>query len=238
MEMGQEKISAYFFTEEQQEKVNSIYKSYIENIVPLITTLESIDSEYPIEIANEIRSVFTHLSRCYYFPKMIDIDAQIAAAERHIKRAILDGYKYTCLSHSLFIQDFKDDYRNVDLTFIDSGRFIQELRKKTLSAQSKIDKAKEADTYNVVLEDDLYLTTDDPIFETYCRSICDDDLFEMYQDAYEEYSQCVELIKNSLDEAEFLVMKSARKDRIANWSLIIGIVSFIFGVVTFALSKL
>ena len=88
------------------------------------------------------------------------------------------------------------------------------------------------------MEDDLYLTTDDPIFETYCRSICDDDLFEMYQDAYEEYSQCVELIKNSLDEAEFLVMKSARKDRIANWSLIIGIVSFIFGVVSFALSKL
>lgn len=221
---------------DQQREVNAIYKQYLEDIVPLLSNLEIIDSEYPVEITNEIRAIFTHLSRCYAFPSKVDINAQLKAAERHVKRALLDCYKYTCLSHANFIQNFRTDYRNIDLTLIDAGKFIKELSSKTVSAQERINKAKRADTYNVIIEDDFDITTDDANFEIYCKSICDDDLFSMYQEAYIEYSECVELIKKQYDAIDYLDQKAARIDKTNRWGLIFGIVGSAFGAIGIAVS--
>lgn len=235
MGLEPEKISSYVLTEQQQEKVNDIYKKYLEEIVPLLSNLEVVDSEYPVEITNEIRAIFTHLSRCFAFPTKVDIDAQIKAAERHVKRALLDCYKYTCLSHADSIKAFRNDYHNIDLTLVDSGEFIKTLSKKTVSAQEKINNAKRADTYNVVIDDDFDIKTTDKLFESYCKSICDDDLFSMYQEAYKEYSECVELINKNYDAIDYLVQKSARIDNTNRWGLIVGIIGAIFGAVGIAI---
>lgn len=232
---SEKKINGYVLTEQQQERVNAIYKQYLEDIVPLLSNLEVVDSEYPVEIANEIRAIFTHLSRCYSFPTMVDIDAQIKAAERHVKRALLDCYKYTCLSHADSIKSFRNDYHNIDLTLVNSGKFIKILSEKTVSAQEKINKAKRADTYNVVIDDDFDIKTTDNLFEAYCKSICDDDLFSMYQEAYIEYSECVELITNHYDDIEYLVQKAARIDNTNRWGLIVGIIGAVFGAVGIAI---
>ncbi len=48
---------------EETEKELSIYKAYQEVILPLTIKLEIQDVKYPIEIFNEIRSIFTHLCR-------------------------------------------------------------------------------------------------------------------------------------------------------------------------------
>ncbi len=232
--MGLDEVNnnnAYVLSPDQQNRVNTICKRYLEEIVPLLTNLEIIDLEYPIEITNEIRALFTHLSRCYSFPKTVDIDAQIIAAERHVKRALLDCYKYTCLSHADYIKQFRNDYQDIDLSLVNSGMFISFLREKTVSAQNKIEKAKQADAYSVVITNDLEIKTTDPNFEDYCRSICDDDLFSLYQDAYVDYSQCVEAIKSNQHAVDFLVDKAARIQRINLWGLIVGIAGAIIGLV-------
>lgn len=42
---------------------NEIYEQYQNLILPYIMELEVRDGEYPVEILNEIRAIFTHLSR-------------------------------------------------------------------------------------------------------------------------------------------------------------------------------
>ena len=70
-----------------------IYQTYQEVVAPLIITLEVYDTEYPIEVFNEIRSMFLHLSR---FRVQGDIK-EVSVCKRHLKRAILDCYKYLCV---------------------------------------------------------------------------------------------------------------------------------------------
>ena len=68
----------YMETNNIEEK---IYWQYQNIIAPFIAELEVRDNEYPIEIFNEIRSVFTHLSRY----KLQKSDKDILAAESHSK---------------------------------------------------------------------------------------------------------------------------------------------------------
>lgn len=201
------------------------------DISSFITTLETIDNKYPVEITNEIRATFTHLSRCYTFPTKVDINAQITAAERHIKRAMLDCYKYACLSHAKTIKSFWEKHKYIDLTYVDQGEFIKELDKKTQMAQDKIREAKKIDTYNVVIDTDLELKITDDEFEKYCRSICDDDLFSLYEDAYQIYSECVDLIKRKYNAINFLVKKATIKDRLTIGSFVFGVVGVLVGVI-------
>ena len=46
-----------------EEREELIYRQYQDIIAPFIVELEVRDKEYPIEIFNEIRSIFTHLLR-------------------------------------------------------------------------------------------------------------------------------------------------------------------------------
>ena len=51
--------------EECQNRISAIYQEYREVVFPLVAFLEVVDSEFPVEILNEIRSIFTHFARVY-----------------------------------------------------------------------------------------------------------------------------------------------------------------------------
>lgn len=89
-------------------------------IAPFITELEVRDTEYPIEIFNEVRSIFTHLSR-YKIQKQAK---DLISTESHVKRAILDCFKYMCVSMAEEINDFRNSYKKVDLKLADNGKFL------------------------------------------------------------------------------------------------------------------
>ena len=80
-----------------------IYEKYQNIIMPYIMELEVRDVEYPIEIMNEVRAVFTHLSRY----KVQCSEKDLYSAENHIKRAILDCYKYLCISIAESVYRFR-----------------------------------------------------------------------------------------------------------------------------------
>ena len=234
-EMGTEKENDIFFSSDRQEKIANIYKSYLVDIAGFISTLEVLDNEYPIGILNEIRAIFTHLARCYAFSERVDVDSQIIAAERHIKRAKLDCYKYICVSHMDYINRFYQIYKNIDLTYIDNGEFVKELRNKAELANRKIKEAKRYDVYNVKVTKDLTLEDFDNIDE-YCQSICDDDLYDLYMEAYVAYSDCISLIKEHDEDIQYLVRKTAKKDKISNWGLIFGIIGVAVGIAGIVIS--
>ena len=50
---------------ENDTRLAVIYETYLSIISPFIIQLETLDGEFPVEILNEIRSIFTHLARCY-----------------------------------------------------------------------------------------------------------------------------------------------------------------------------
>lgn len=102
------------------DKEEKIYVQYQDIISPFIAELEVRDTEYPIEIFNEIRSIFTHLSRY----KIQNSDEDILAASSHSKRAIIDCYKYLCISIQERVHKFRKEYKNINLGLADNGKFF------------------------------------------------------------------------------------------------------------------
>lgn len=134
---------SYMETNNIEEK---IYWQYQNIIAPFIAELEVRDNEYPIEIFNEIRSVFTHLSRY----KLQKSDKDISAAKSHSKRAILDCYKYLCISMEEKIYKFRNEYKGIDLGLADNGKFLPELNRLELKAKNAFKLAKETAIKNEI----------------------------------------------------------------------------------------
>ncbi len=115
-----------------------IYQTYQEVIAPLILTIEVVDGEFPIEILNEIRSIFTHLSRY----KLQNSEKDLASAQRHVKRAVLDCYKYLCVSYFEEVKRFRHEHKGIDLTLADNGNFLPTLDEKEKQAKQLLLEAK------------------------------------------------------------------------------------------------
>ena len=95
-----------------QTQIANIYNQYREVVFPLVAFIETIDCEFPIEIVNEIRSIFSHFSRTYDDSlEENEIATELSKAEGHLKRAILDCYKYACLSLVDFYEKFRKEYK-------------------------------------------------------------------------------------------------------------------------------
>ena len=119
---------------EKDTRLIGIYDAYLSVISPFIIQLETLDGEFPVEILNEIRSIFTHLARCSVTDKDIVYEENIAKAERHVKRAILDCFKYLCVAYDEYFRRFSKINRNVDLSFVDNGKFLHELNRLHIEA--------------------------------------------------------------------------------------------------------
>ena len=230
--------------DECEQKIINIYHAYLNEITPFIVLLETVDNEYPSEILNELRAAFTHLARYYEFigedvsfsnsDFIKQLEAQIGLAERHIKRCKLDCYKYACLSFSDKLKQFDIDYKGVDLSYLNQGAFIKSLYEKRKYAQNCYLDAKQADTktfVNVSSTDDYNVCITDEDYNHYCRFICDDDLYDMYEKAYLAYDECYKMIDSNTSDIEFLKRKATRKDIMTGISFGIGVLGLIVGII-------
>lgn len=121
-------------------------------------------------MSNEIRAIFTHLSRY----KIQGNDADVTAAENHVKRAVLDCFKYLCISIAERVQEFRDEYKKVDLKLADNGKFLPELDRLDAKARKAYMKAKKAEIAK--------------------RE--DDELYQLYENAYNTYSDIDNFLMN------------------------------------------
>lgn len=200
-------INAHF------DEITEQFRIYTETIQPLIIHIEELKSEFPSEILNEVRAMYTHLSRALLTSSEKDVVSNIEKIKRHTKRALLDCFKNSCIIIIDQRKLFFEKYKGIDLTYIDKGEF---LNKEKVAFRECVDALKEAKKAEG-------LNTDDDI------------LFSLYQDAYAKGLILDEIINNAEDDANFLKRKATRRDILTAVFGIAGIVGTIITIIGFIL---
>ena len=167
-------------------RINEIHDKYTHIISPFIMQLEVLDGEYPVEIINEIRAVFGHLSKCHLSNDDDVIERNLLKADGHIKRAIIDCYKYLCFAYDDKYEEFGRNYMDVDLSEIDNGEFLPLLCQKRRLSIEKLVHAKK-----------LELSTSD-----------ENVLFSGFEETYNAYADVYNFIKVSFEKLERLKQKA------------------------------
>lgn len=168
-----------------QRELEEIYSQYHNSIKIFIGQLEVLQNKFPVEILNEIRAVFSHIAKVYVCENEKVAWENVNKAKGHIKRAQLDAYKYMCYGFSKYYVEFRELYKNVDLSYVNNGDFINELSKTYACAIAKAENARmvEAKAYDVI------------------------ESYEKYEDAYNEYASVYKLIVDNLPIMEKLQQK-------------------------------
>lgn len=192
-------------------RIVEIYEAYVNTISPFILQLETLDGEFPVEILNEIRAIFTHISRSSLAETSEVYEDNIVKATRHVKRAILDCHKYVCIAYDEHYKRFDRLYKNVDLSVVDNGDFLLDLCQKRKQAVQLLQSAK-------LIE----LNGED-----------DSKIYAAYADAYNAYSDVYNLIENSYDKLERVKRRAIRRDTIPLILSIVGVVGTIFTIISF-----
>jgi len=194
------------------KRLTDIYKTYIEVICPLVLQYEVLGNSFPIEILNEIRSVFTHLSK-YNLSNDAEIkERNLSKAEGHIKRSRLDCYKYLCTVYEDEYSKFDKRYKNTDLSFVDNGEFLTNLLEAKNKAKNLMLAARKTD---LSVDSDEEANTETA--------------YQKYEEAYAAYSSVSRLINSSYKKLENLRRKAVTKNII---SIAIGIAGLIVGILS------
>ena len=194
---------------ENDSRLSVIYETYLSVISPFIIQLEALDGEFPVEILNEIRSIFTHLARCNSTEKEQIYEENIIKAERHVKRAVLDCFKYLCVAYDEYFRRFTKLNRNLDLSFVDNGNFIQKL--------------------NSLHNNAVHNKTEAQKKELVAENI--EDVFEDYEKAFNSYAAVYNLIQDSAKSIDFVKHKAATKEMLNTVFGIVGVVSLILTII-------
>lgn len=197
-----------------EERVENIYRKYIDVICPYILQYELLSNTFPIEILNEIRAVFTHLSKHNLSNDDSVKRKNIQKAEGHIKRAILDCYKYICMAYEDRYAEFDRRYKRADLSLVDSGEFLPQLLEARRNAIALMKEARKTD---LLINSDAELTQDGS--------------YEKYEKAFVAYSLVYDLIDNSYKKLENVRKKALFKDYLAIAGYIIGILGVALTVI-------
>lgn len=192
------------------EREKHIYEQYENVIAYFIAELEVRDNEYPIEVFNEIRSTFTHLSRY----KLNDSEGDLLSAERHVKRAILDCFKYMCISFAEEVDKFREAYKTVDLKVADNGKFLPQLDKLEDEARNAYIDAKRKEIEGLISEDEMY---------------------GKFEDAYNKYHAVSNFLEESNEAILFASSHSKQSNVINIVSIVVTVGSIIFGIIGFVL---
>lgn len=194
---------------QESELLDTVFRMYIEDINPFIVRFEVTKGEFPAEIQNEIRAIYGHLARASMAETPEQVRSNIEKMKSHSKRALLDCFKYTSILCSDEYDAFMKRYENVDLTYLDNGNFLPDVVSCCKSAREALKNAKIAETSN----------------------ISENDLFDLYQEAYLKFEQLNKKINMAEENAKLLQHKATQKDKMTRASLWIGIAGFVVGII-------
>ena len=197
----------------REEQITQLFSLYREKVNPLISVYNSLENSFPIGVMNELRDVFSHLTQSLMAKDCAEIDRHLDKALRHLKRAVVDSFKYASMAYSKVYDDFKESYKYVDLGYVDNGQLLPKLTKLNAEAERCMHEAK-------MIESDIHN---------------DEEMYAAYESSFNYYAELYECIMNALDSAEAIKLKASvdeesrkkehRTDRI------IGIIGVIVGVV-------
>lgn len=209
------KADSSFLTEYKRD-LDEIFRAYLEDINPFIVLFETQKNEFPIELQNEIRAMYGHLARAAIAETPDQAERNIQKIKSHTKRALLDCFKYSCVIFSDSYTDFFKRYEGVDLSYLEDGRFLPEIYAHYNRAKKAYFEAKRAETSNM----------------------SEDQLFDLFQDAYNQFASLDKRLCSVEDSASFLKHKATKRDRLAMASFIVGAVGIAVTIITAAVTLL
>jgi len=191
-----------------KQDLDEVFKAYLEDINPFIVQFEILKNEFPIELQNEIRAIYSHLARASIAETPEITERNIQKIKSHTKRALLDCYKYSCIIFTDNYFDFFERYKGVDLSFLEDGKFLPEVQALYNDAKEHYFEAKKAETSN----------------------ISEETHFEMFQTAYNKFVALEKRIYSVENSASFLKHKATHKDVISKISFVVGAVGTAVGI--------
>lgn len=191
------------------DELNDAFRVYFDEINPRIIEFQSIEGTFPIGVLNEIRAIYGHLVRAASTEDENEVAHNIEKIKGHTKRALLDCYKYSTLQYLEYYTTFMKRYQNVDLTYIDHGKFLADVTELHEAAMNQFQDANQSD-----------LNKED-----------EDEQFSKYELAYQSGHQLHDMLRAKEKDAAYLKRKATRKDIISVLSLIVGIAGIIIAII-------
>lgn len=197
---------------EFDKRYDDIFLTYNNVISPFIIQFEVLDAEFPIAVLNEIRAIMGHISKINASNDEAIREDNLLKAERHVKRAVIDCYKYTCISYHDEYEHFCRMYKGVDFSDIQDGKFLNELVRLRKNALNTLKEAKE---YEILPE-----ATDDMIYQK-------------YELAYQAYFDLYDYIQINYELVERAKHKNFKRKLFDIISLSVGIAGFAAAIIQF-----
>jgi len=183
------------------------FKNYSDELKPLLATVEA---------KLEIRAIYDHTARvAIYEMEEKDRQEELKKIERHLHRAKLDCYKTLCIFGEINADSFEDNYRNISLGDVDSGKFYPKYLELKNVAREKVIKAK---------SNEKAITSNEH------------EVSRLYQEAVIAYDDFEKFISSNFKEIEWTVQflrKYSKKGYI-----IAIIIAFVLGIITTILGSI
>lgn len=97
-----------------KKDIECLFAEYGSVLAPKIVEYEVEQCLFPVEVLNEIRSIYAHLYRASVSERIEDTASNIAKARSHSKRAALDCYKYLCVAYDERYHKFFDRFNYIN----------------------------------------------------------------------------------------------------------------------------
>lgn len=194
-----------------EDEINRMFSLYHKTINPMVSIYNSLENKFPDAVLNELRAAFSHMTQSLLEEDPGEVGRHLDKAERHMKRAAIDGFKYAARAYARLYDDIKAQYQGVDLSFVRDGRFLPEVTRLRAEASRLLHEAK-------LVEADVH---------------ADEKMFEAYGAMYAVYAELYDYLLDNLDAIETISMRAAgseesrRKEH--NTDRIIAVLSLVIG---------
>jgi hypothetical protein len=202
--------------------LNQMFTLYREKVNSLICVYNSLTGTFPIGVMNELRDVMTHMTQSLLYQEEEKVVQHLYKAQRHLKRAVVDAFKYVSMAYSDEYDAFLETYKNVDLSYIDNGELLPKLTRLNSEAEQLMIEAK-------MIESDIHE---------------DDQMYAAYERCFNRYSELYDCMINAIEDADRLKLRAAeeaklkekehRTDRtIGIIGVAVGVIGVVIGIIGF-----
>ena len=162
--------------------LESLLFEYGNVLAPRIVEYEVERCEFPVEVLNEIRAIYAHIYRATVATNKTDAEGNLKKAKSHSKRAVLDCYKYLCVTYDNRYHEFfkKFDYINWTKSNLEEDIAALDSQRRAAVDKLKLAKTKEStEQYSGAPSSDSTI-----------------DYRDLYKCAYEEYVELMDMVAN------------------------------------------
>lgn len=161
-------------------EIEELFEEYGSVLAPRIVEYEVEQCEFPVEVLNEIRAIYAHLYRASVASNESDITGNVKKAKSHSKRAVLDCYKYLCVTYDNRFHEFFKKFGYINWTKSNLSADVVAIDNKRRQAVETLRKAKVKESTEKSSGDE----------------VCDpnEDYRILYRRAHAEYIQLMDML--------------------------------------------